>query len=441
VSSQRFVLGHRLDDGTWRLSRYSLHGLGSLTLPEGFAEELWRQALEQNGEINASKWAALPAAYRITISRPDILKRTASALGCRPFDFALQIPVHTSLGPAYRSGVCRRDGLATTGCHDPRSPCRYRKRCPLARPIRALAPHTDYVAQIPTKPTYDRETGPEVELNWSYSEHKSHLYPQTLAAFARRHLTPDEPRYKASARSRSGHPTGLVEQTPQLLLPHPLTAGPLATGRRQLLIERRASEWVEDEEIEESVLHPSDEDEALKDLVRDVGISQVARHAQVDKRELVRWLVGRKNLGPRRRAKVEQALYSLLTQQAQARAVLRSHPNKSELARRLGADRKTLWRYETGGRPIPPNLVARILTTSLEPRPRRGGAERRQGRRPGRSPQAAVRRRRGRGTAAHSRRTALNPRESGRASGPFQFCGSAWAVRATPSPVRPAPGT
>jgi hypothetical protein len=41
-----------------------------------------------------------------------------------------------------------------------------------------------------------------------------------------------------------------------------------------------------------------------------------------------------------------------------------------ELARKFGVDRKTLWRYETGARPIPPDLLPRILTPS-SPQPRR----------------------------------------------------------------------
>jgi len=57
-----------------------------------------------------------------------------------------------------------------------------------------------------------------------------------------------------------------------------------------------------------------------------------------------------------------QAIRSLPTEQAQARAALRAHPNKVELARHLGVDRKTLWRYATGARPIPPHLLPRILT-------------------------------------------------------------------------------
>jgi hypothetical protein len=41
-----------------------------------------------------------------------------------------------------------------------------------------------------------------------------------------------------------------------------------------------------------------------------------------------------------------------------------------ELARKFGVDRKTLWRYATGARPIPPDLLPRILTPS-SPQPRR----------------------------------------------------------------------
>lgn len=65
-----------------------------------------------------------------------------------------------------------------------------------------------------------------------------------------------------------------------------------------------------------------------------------------------------------------QALHSILSAQAQAGAALLSYPNRSELTRRLGVDRKTLWRYETGARPIPPDLLPHILTPS-SPQPRR----------------------------------------------------------------------
>lgn len=240
--------------------------------------------------------------------------------------------------------------------------------------------------KLSSQPVYDRELGKCLDLNWSYSTRGPKLYPTTLAWFAREHLTPNEPRYRFEG--------AVLRPTPQVLVPHPLTGGPIATGRRQLLIERRGEEWVDREEVERATLQPV-EDEALKDLVRDVGISQVTRYAQVDKRELVRWLVGRKKLGPRRRAKVLQALHSILTEQAQARTVLRAHPNKAELARRLGVDRKTLWRYETGARPIPPDLLPRILNPDApEPgRPRTSSTRRR-------TTQAAqTRRRRARRTA------------------------------------------
>jgi len=59
--------------------------------------------------------------------------------------------------------------------------------------------------------------------------------------------------------------------------------------------------------------------------------------------------------------------------------VLRAHPNKAELARRLGVDRKTLWRYTQGHRPIPPDLLPRILNPDApEPgRPRTSPTRRR----------------------------------------------------------------
>jgi DNA-binding transcriptional regulator YdaS (Cro superfamily) len=353
VSSQRFTLGCRLDDGTWKVRRYSMHGLGSLQLPKRFAEELWREALAKNGKADFSRWANLPVAHRITMSRPDALKRTGKELGLRPFDFALQIPLHDGTGkPVYRTGVCKRDHVTSTGCPTPQDPCPHRNSCPLARPVHAVTRYVDDPHTLHSHPVYDRELGMRLALNWSYSTRGAKLYPTTLAWFARAHLTPNEPRYR---------PTGAVLQpTPQVLVPHPLTGGPIATGRRQLLIERRGEEWVDREEVERATLQPV-EDETLRTLVRDVGPSRVARCSGVHRVHISNWLAGKKKLGPRRRAKVEQALYSLLTQQAQARTVLRSHPKKSELARRLGVDRKTLWRYETGARPIPPDLLPRIL--------------------------------------------------------------------------------
>jgi transcriptional regulator with XRE-family HTH domain len=355
-------LGHRLDDGTWKLRRYSMHGLGSLLVPEGFAEKLWREALEKNGKADFSRWADLVVAHRITMSRPDALRRTAKELGLRPFDFALQIPLHDGTGkPVYRTGVCKRDHVTSTGCPTPQDPCPYRNSCPLARPVHAVTRYVDDPHKLSSQPVYDRELGKCLELNWSYSTRGPKLYPTTLAWFAREHLTPNEPRYRSEG--------AVLRPVPQVLVPHPLTGGPIATGRRQLLIERRGEEWVDREEVERATLQPV-EDEALKDLVRDVGISQVTRYAQVDKRELVRWLAGRKKLGPRRRAKVLQALHSILSAQAQARTVLRAHPNRTQLAKQLGISPRTLRRYTHGHRAIAPDLLPRILTPG-SPQPRR----------------------------------------------------------------------
>jgi hypothetical protein len=376
VSSQRFTLGHRLDDGTWKVRRSSMHGLGSLQLPRGFAEELWRDALSKNGKADFSRWANLPVAHRITMSRPDALKRTGKELGLRPFDFALQIPVHDGTGkPVYRTGVCTRDGITNTGCPDLQGPCPHRETCPLARPVHAVTRYVDDPHTLHSQPVYDRELGKCLDLNWPYSTRGAKLYPTTLAWFAREHLTPNEPRYQSE---------GAVLRPTQVLVPHPLTGGPIATGRRQLLIERRGEEWIDQEEVERATLQPV-EDETLRTLVRDVGPSRVARCSGVHRVHISNWLAGKKKLGPTRRAKVLQALHSILSTQAQARAALLSYPNRSELARRLGVDRKTLWRYATGARPIPPDLLPRILTPgSPEPRrrPRQAAGTRTDPRRP-----------------------------------------------------------
>jgi hypothetical protein len=76
-----------------------------------------------------------------------------------------------------------------------------------------------------------------------------------------------------------------------------------------------------------------------------------------------------RNLGCLGRVRV-QALHSILTEQAQARTVLRSHPNRTQLAKQLGISPRTLRRYTHGHRPIPPDLLPRILTPS-SPQPRR----------------------------------------------------------------------
>ena len=65
-----------------------------------------------------------------------------------------------------------------------------------------------------------------------------------------------------------------------------------------------------------------------------------------------------------------QALHSILSAQAQARALLRSHPNRTQLTKQLGISPRTLRRYTHGHRPIPPDLLPRILTPS-SPQPRR----------------------------------------------------------------------
>jgi hypothetical protein len=178
--------------------------------------------------------------------------------------------------------------------------------------------------KLSSQPVYDRELGKCLDLNWSYTTRGPKLYPTTLAWFAREHLTPNEPRYRSEG--------AVLRPVPQVLVPHPLTGGPIATGRRQLLIERRGEEWIDREEVERATLQPA-EDEALKDLVRSIGINTLAEQAKVNYRKLRWWLVGKQNLGPRRRAKVLQALHSILSAQAQARTVLRAHPNRTKLAR------------------------------------------------------------------------------------------------------------
>jgi len=240
----------------------------------------------------------------------------------------------------------------STGCPTPQDPCPYRNSCPLARPVHAVTRYVDDPHKLLSQPVYDRELGKCLDLNWSYSARGAKLYPTTLAWFAREHLTPNEPRYRSEG--------AVLRPVPQVLVPHPLTGGPIATGRRQLLIERRGEEWIDREEVERATLQPAG-DEPLKDLVRSIGINTLAEQAKVNYRKLRWWLVGKQNLGPRRRAKVLQALHSILSAQAQARTVLRAHPNRTQLAKQLGISPRTLRRYTHGHRPIPPDLLPRIL--------------------------------------------------------------------------------
>ena len=141
-------------------------------------------------------------------------------------------------------------------------------------------------------------------------------------------------------------------------------------------MDRRGEEWIDQDEIDRTMLKP-DGDEALKTLARDIGPNRVARSSGVHRVHISNWLAGKKNLRPGRRAKVEQAIHSIIAEQTQARTLLRSHAKKSEIARRLGVDRKTLWRY-AGARPIPPDLLSRILDLGKKDgrarRPSRGGS-------------------------------------------------------------------
>ncbi len=346
VSTHRFVLGNRLDNGTWCVRRYSLHGLGSLVLPSGFAEELWREVVEKNGKVDPARWAHLPAAYRITLTRPELLKRTAPELGMRPFDFAVQIGLLNGLVPLYRTGTCKLTGEQSPGCPQPNEPCRYRERCPLARPARGIMRHSDNPEELPDKPVWDRETGKLVEVDWNWSrEQLGTVHPITLGYYVAHYLKPDDPRYQNVA--------GLLHRRPLTLLPDPLTGGPIASGRRAHLVDRLGEEHVEEDEVEAAILQPSTDD-PLRAVVRKAGPAEVARLAGVYYRQLKYWLAGRKNLSTATRHRITRATWEIHRREEMFRFALKNDPTPQETAHVLEVDRKTVWRYRTGEiRPSP----------------------------------------------------------------------------------------
>jgi hypothetical protein len=364
LSTHRFAMGHHLDDGSWRLDKYSRHGTGHLVLPEGFLEDMWKEVLAEDGHVDTSRWKDIPMLYEVRITRPEsVSKRTAGRIGLKPYTFTCTLPVCDSIGmPVYRTGVCTRDGVTSTGCPDPQGPCPHRETCPLARPLQGILPHVRDPRDATTHPVFDRMTGETLQVVWPHEEvhpertwyrrNTGHAHAYSLSRFVFDYLSSDERRYTLDRCT--------LHRRPVLLLPDPRTSGPRATGPRNILFQLYQDQEITPEEVLR-VYEPT-EDETLKALVRDVGIRRVARYAQLDKRELVRWLMGRKTLGPRRRARVLHVLQAMI----HAHALLRSHPNRTQLAKQLGISPRTLRRYTHGHRPIPPDLLPRILNPGTQ---------------------------------------------------------------------------
>ncbi|MDR7400513.1 MAG: hypothetical protein QN144_14550 [Armatimonadota bacterium] len=193
-------------------------------------------------------------------------------------------------------------------------------------------------------------------MDWQYADFNAPR-PVTLAWFARQYLRPAEPRYTTRTQNR-----GLLHRKPTALVPDPRTGGPIATGRRQLLIERATEELLDDEDLEAAILLPTDH-APTKDLVRTLGAKEVARLAQVSCRHLKRWLVGKRNLSQLALTRVQHAINRLLDELSRFHTLLRSDPNPTTAARILGVSRWTLRRYIAGTHNPPHYRVLRYLQT------------------------------------------------------------------------------
>jgi transcriptional regulator with XRE-family HTH domain len=346
--THRFTLGNRADDGSWIVGKFSMHSLGHLILPDGFAEELYREALARSGQVDTSVWAQTPALSHITLSRPDVLLRMRNGNGGRspaPFSFVAEVPLLGLGAPIYRTGTCKLMGVEHTGCPREQDPCPYRKDCPLVHRLRGITAYVTDPRQATSQPVFDKETGEEIPVNWDYNHKGPQIYPLTLARYARDLLTPEERRYVVAHR-RDGEVRGLLSRRPTLLLPHPLTNGPIALGPRSTLFELAATGEVTDEELL-AFYRPAQED-ALRAALALLPARRLARGSGMNEWTIRMVRRGRTRPRPSTKAKITSAISHEIDRDIHLREALRAHPNKKDLAKRSGVSRRTIYNILEG---------------------------------------------------------------------------------------------
>jgi len=229
------------------LRKWSNHALGHLKRPEWIAamwEAAVRAARGDRRALDTLPDRDTPAAFRLTLSRPDLLTRGARKDGLRPFAFVLTVPVRSPWGgAAFPEGRCRLLRRESTGCPEPSSPCPYRSRCDLARPLRVIAPYEPRAERWKALKWRDLRTGRAVDLTWGRSTDSfdGSSVVQTLGDLAREYLALPDPRY-IGPDGLPGHPAtrGEMRRADVRLVPDPIFGAvvPLSKHQRRLALVR-----------------------------------------------------------------------------------------------------------------------------------------------------------------------------------------------------------
>ncbi|HLJ58373.1 MAG TPA: hypothetical protein VKZ50_01430 [bacterium] len=253
---KRFVFANLADDGRVLIRRASAHSLGHLVPPTGHGndsqiaavwEAAFRQARGDRKALQRMPNADVPAVARVSFTRPTMLL-TVGATGTRPgrglprpFGFGLAVPVEDPLtgGDAYPDGWCRRDKAERRGCPDLDAVCRFRAQCPLAHPIRVLAPFDPQPTRWTRLPWRNLRTWKRQDLAWDDPEFPDgRPQPRTYLDIARAHFALGDPRYLGpDGQPGHMHTRGEVCRQDVRLVPHPVYGVTIPLGKQNRRIE------------------------------------------------------------------------------------------------------------------------------------------------------------------------------------------------------------
>ncbi len=168
-ASKRYAL-FNIDPRTGRpiLRKALEHGLGHLVPPHGetrgsWIKQFWYYIACQALRIRckAPRWFTQVAVAQLTISTPHLIQPVRSSTskqtrhGAGPFNFMM---VGYADGLASPTGLCRKHKKPSIGCRDA-TPCKYRKSCPLVKPIRPVTKYDRTMADPTALPWIDGHTG------------------------------------------------------------------------------------------------------------------------------------------------------------------------------------------------------------------------------------------------------------------------------------------